>query len=109
MSLPALAVILPTLLETTLLTVMSLLVPFACSVTLPLPPAVMFASMVSLPAAFRLTLPLAAVVIAPVVLRSPVLSTTILPPFWLMPVMAKGLAVLTNSISPVPLFVAFKL
>ena len=85
--------------------------PVVVSATVPAPPAVTAAPIVSTPVvAVRLMLPPLPVVIAPVVVRAPVLFTvTSVPGVCVIPVTVRVPAVSVRAMAPLVLFVAVKL
>ena len=114
-AIPAVIFRAPLVLLTAALINTSLVAPLAVSATAPEPPAVTAAPIVCVPLEVRLMLPLAAVVIAlVVVVIAPALVTVSLPfaAVLLMPVIVNGFAVLVSAMlpfAPAPLFVALKL
>jgi hypothetical protein len=104
------AVIAPDVLLTAAFTARLFAAPVFARVTVPLPPAVTAAPIVSAPVvAVRLIVPLAAVVIAPVVVRLPVFVTdTLPPPLSLIPVTVSVAAVLVRLNAPLIVLVPWK-
>ena len=103
LALPAVSVFAP-------LKLMLLAPPVATNVATPVPPAVTAEPIVNTPVvAVRSTLPLAAVLMVPEVVKLPVLLTLMLPPpVWLMPLTVSVPAVLTSCTFPLVVFVALK-
>ena len=106
---PAVAAIVPVVLPTFVLKSISLDTPVADNVTPPEPPAVTVLPNVSVPLAFKVMLPFAAVLIAPIIVMPPVLLMTIFPPpVSFIPVIVNGLAEFVNWMPPLVVFVPLK-
>ena len=106
---PAVAEIAPEVLVTLAFTKISLLLPVATKVTVPEPPALMLLPSVCVAFDVKLMLPLAAVLIVPLVVMPPVLPIMISPVFCAMPVIVSGVALFVREIFPAPVLVALKL
>src|SRR5512132_998414 len=103
---PAVALIAPEVLLTAPFT--AKLPAVAVRFTAPEPPAVTAAPIVSFVLAVRLMLPLAAVVIGPLVVIAPVLLTITSPVFCVIPVIPSVPIVLLRLMLPAPALVALK-
>jgi hypothetical protein len=105
---PAVAVIAPVPLETVAFTRTSLVAPVAVRPTVPAPPAVTSAPIVSVPlVAVRLMLPPEPVVTAPLVVRLPVFATvTFAPGVCVIPLTVKVVAVFVRLTAPLVLLLA---